>query len=145
LWFRCGRRPAVLAVAKKTGRAVHVVTQFCFSAQPIGDWIGRFAERFPDVPIHVGLAGPAAIATLLKYAVACGIGSSMRALRNNRGLGRLLTETDPSGIIDDLVRSEATMSRIAELHFFPFGGMRRTYQFIRQLPARYRSADATTA
>ena len=134
---------AKIEEAQRIGIAIQVVTQFCFSAQPIGDWIARFSERFPEVPIHVGLAGPAAITTLLKYAVACGIGASMRALRSNRGLGRLLTETDPSSIIDELVRSEALASRIAEFHFFPFGGIRRTSQFIRQLPARYQSAGAT--
>jgi methylenetetrahydrofolate reductase (NADPH) len=121
--------------AKKIGLEPYVVTQFCFSSHPIKDWLVKFWARFPEVPVHVGLAGPAAITTLLKYAVSCGIGPSFQALRNNRHFGRLLTEADPSAIIDDLVGDEAIASRIAQFHYFPFGGIRRTSSFIRQLSA----------
>ena len=123
---------AKIEEARKIGIEAYVVTQFCFSAQPIGNWLARFSERFPEVPVHIGLAGPAAITTLLKYAVSCGIGTSLRAPRSNRNFARLLTEVDPSAVIDDLVRHKAIASRIAQFHFFPFGGIRRTLDFIRQ-------------
>ena len=47
-----------------------------------------------DLPVIVGLAGPATPATLTKFALRCGIGNSMRALRAQIGrFGRLLTDT----------------------------------------------------
>jgi len=124
---------AKIAAARELGLSVYVVTQFCFSAQPICGWVEWFSERFPDVPVHVGLTGPAAITTLLKYAASCGIGASVRALRRNVGIGRLLTETDPSSIIDDLTRRDAIAAHIAQYHFFTFGGVRRTSEFVRRL------------
>lgn len=121
-----------IIVARGLGLAVHVVTQFCFSAPPISNWLGQFWARFPGLPVHVGLAGPAAVTTLLKYAATCGIGASVRALRRNIGIGKLLTEAGPSTIIRDLIQDEATASRIAQFHFFTFGGIHRTSEFVRK-------------
>ena len=77
------------------------MTQFCFESAPILEWIGELDARGIDLPVIVGLAGPATPATLTKFALRCGIGNSMRALRGQIGrFGRLLTDTGP----DDVMR-----------------------------------------
>jgi methylenetetrahydrofolate reductase (NADPH) len=121
---------AKIAYAKEAGFAVRVVTQFCFAPEPIRHWLERFSAQFPGIPVHVGVAGPARISTLLKYSMACGIGPSLRALQRNRGLGKLLVDADPGAIVDALAPLELS---IAQFHFFPFGGIRRTAQWVRDL------------
>ncbi len=123
---------AKIAYAKAAGIAVRVVTQFCFAPEPIRHWLKGFSARFPDIPVHVGVAGPARVSTLLKYSIACGIGSSLRALQRNRGLGKLLVEADPAALLHALAPSEQSIS---QFHFFPFGGIHRTAQWVRDLAA----------
>jgi methylenetetrahydrofolate reductase (NADPH) len=80
--------------------------------------------------VHVGLAGPAKLPTLLKYAVSCGVGNSLRALRRNTSFGKLLTESGPEPILTALAQARPP---IAHLHLFPFGGIKRTAEWINAL------------
>jgi methylenetetrahydrofolate reductase (NADPH) len=120
---------AKIASLRQRGLAPYVVTQFCFDVAPIEEFLTRFAADFPDVPVHVGLAGPAKVTTLLKYAAACGIGTSLRALSRRVSLGKLLTESGPEPIISALARDARVLRQIAHLHFFTFGGIRRTAEW----------------
>jgi methylenetetrahydrofolate reductase (NADPH) len=63
------------------------------------------ARRAPDVPVYVGLAGPASPVALLRYAQRCGVGASLRALQS-QGMGavRLVTHADPSEQLTALAR-----------------------------------------
>ena len=119
--------------ARRTGARVDVVTQFCFESAPILQWLGELDRAGIDLPVIVGLAGPATPATLTKFALRCGIGNSMRALRAQIGrFGRLLTDTGP----DDVVRGlrcapAAATTPIAGFHLFPFGGLRKAGDWLR--------------
>src|SRR5262249_60540024 len=62
--------------AETTGMAVHIVTQFCFDAQAILQWIARLREFGVEHPVRVGFAGPTSLATLLRYAQRCGVRAS---------------------------------------------------------------------
>jgi methylenetetrahydrofolate reductase (NADPH) len=112
-----------VASLRRRGITPHIVTQFCFEAAPILAFVSRCAEHFPQVPVHVGLAGPAKLSTLIKYAVSCGVGNSLRALRRNASFGKLLTENSPEPILRALAEADAP---VAQLHLFPFGGIART-------------------
>ena len=118
---------AKLELARQRGRAPFVVTQFAFEPEPIRVWIA--AQRAAGVlaPIRVGMAGPASVATLAKYAVRCGIGNSLRALaRGHAAFARVLTESTPDALIAALVAGEDTGPAIDALHVFTFGGMQRS-------------------
>jgi methylenetetrahydrofolate reductase (NADPH) len=118
---------------RRTGTRVDVVTQFCFESTPILQWMAELDRAGIDLPVIVGLAGPATPATLTKFALRCGIGNSMRALRAQIGrFGRLLTDTGP----DDVVRGlrcapSAATAPIAGFHLFPFGGLRKAGDWLR--------------
>jgi methylenetetrahydrofolate reductase (NADPH) len=118
---------------RQTATRVDVVTQFCFESTPILQWIAELDRAGIDLPVIVGLAGPATPATLTKFALRCGIGNSMRALRAQIGrFGRLLTDTGP----DDVVRGlrcapAAATASIAGFHLFPFGGLRKAGDWLR--------------
>ena len=127
---------AKVAAAREAGMTAYLVTQFCFAAEPIRRWLERSAVHYPDVPRHVGLAGPAGAATLIRYGLACGIGPSLRTLRRNAGFRQLLGDTTPLPILRELVRDPAARARIAQVHFFPFGGIGRTARWIASVDPR---------
>ena len=88
---------------RETNIHVDIVTQFCFESAPILKLLGELVARGIDLPVIVGLAGPATPATLTKFALRCGIGNSMRALRGQIGrYGRLLTDTGPDDVLRGL-------------------------------------------
>ena len=103
------------------------MTQFCFESGPILGWIGELNRRDIRLPVIVGLAGPATTATLMKFALRCGIGNSMRAVRSQIGrFGRLLTDAGPDEVMRGLQSApEAATASIAGFHLFPFGGLRK--------------------
>ncbi|KRR15745.1 methylenetetrahydrofolate reductase [Bradyrhizobium retamae] len=118
---------------RRTGTRVDVVTQFCFESTPILEWIAAIDRAGIDLPVIVGLAGPATPATLTKFALRCGIGNSMRALRAQIGrFGRLLTDTGPDDVVRGLRAAPAAATvPIAGFHLFPFGGLRKAGDWLR--------------
>src|SRR5258708_14193140 len=99
---------------------VDVVTQFCFETAPILGWIGELPAGGLQLPLIVGLAGPASPASLSKFATPLGIGNSMRALRSQIGrFGRLLTDTGPHDVLNGLLPAPPPPpAPIAGFHLF---------------------------
>ena len=115
---------AKLALARERGLRAALVTQFGFEPAPIEAWIAGLRGRGIDCPVAIGIAGPARAATLVKFGVRCGIGSSLRALaRGHTAFARVLTDAGPDALIDALVAQSAA---IDALHIFTFGGVTRT-------------------
>jgi methylenetetrahydrofolate reductase (NADPH) len=112
---------------------VDVITQFCFESAPILAFIGELDARGLDLPVIVGLAGPASPATLTKFALRCGIGNSIRSLRGQIGrFGRLLADTGPDDVMRGLRSAPpAATASIAGFHLFPFGGLRKAGEWSR--------------
>lgn len=119
---------AKIALSHSSGLQVSLVTQFGFEAEPILLWIEGQRANGIDCPVHVGVAGPASVATLAKFAIRCGVSASLRALaRGHTAFARIMTEAGPDRLISDLVAGGAD---VAGLHVFTFGGVRRTAQWI---------------
>jgi methylenetetrahydrofolate reductase (NADPH) len=117
-------RAAKLARLRERGLEPYVVTQLCLDAEPIVAWIAAARAAGVDCAIQVGLAGPATVATLAKFAVRCGVGISLRALaRGQTSVARLTREAGPEPILRALARADAPLDG---LHFFSFGGVART-------------------
>jgi methylenetetrahydrofolate reductase (NADPH) len=116
----------------RTGIHVNAVSQFCFESAPILSWTHELNARGIDLPIIVGLAGPATLATLTKFGLRCGIGNSMRALRGQIGrFGRLLTDTGPDDVVRGLTAAPpAATAAVAGFHLFPFGGLRKSANWL---------------
>jgi methylenetetrahydrofolate reductase (NADPH) len=114
---------AKIESAAATGLAVHIVTQFGFSAEPIVTWIARLRDSGIEQPVRIGIAGPASVATLLRYAAICGVRASARALARNAGLAKhLFGTTAPDAIIRSLAHNADRLGAVAP-HFFTFGGL----------------------
>jgi methylenetetrahydrofolate reductase (NADH) len=123
---------AKVALARRQGLDVSLVTQFGFEAAPILRWVAGLPAQDIACPVRVGVAGPATVATLAKFAVRCGIGASLRALaRGHTAFARILAEASPDALVDALVADEDPRGPINGLHIFTFGGVRRTAEWIR--------------
>jgi methylenetetrahydrofolate reductase (NADPH) len=86
--------------------------------------------------VRVGLAGPASLMTLARYAVRCGIGNSIRVLTEKPSFAKLLLGKGPEHTIRSLAASagpEQTAPAqfgIDGLHFYVFGGFNKTVDWI---------------
>ena len=88
--------------------------------------------------LKLGLAGPARLTTLFKYAVRCGVGPSIRALGARPALfAKLTTERDPESIVRAIVhaRSAGGLGELG-IHLFSFGGLAHTCAWLHALAAR---------
>lgn len=124
---------AKIAYATENGLEPYLVTQFCFQAEPILAWLASLSRLGVDVPIRIGVAGPATATTLLRYAVRCGIGTSLRVLQTRtKTIGRLISETGPEEVLRGLAAglTETPNPRVVGVHFFPFGGLSKTSNWI---------------
>jgi methylenetetrahydrofolate reductase (NADPH) len=127
---------ARLNFSRTSGLELSLVTQFCFQAEPIVEWLRRIRARGIHLPIRVGLAGPAGLLTLARYAVRCGIGNSLRVLTEKPSFAKLLVEKGPAPIIQEFLRAASDANTtplslgIAGLHFFVFGGFNKTVDWI---------------
>jgi methylenetetrahydrofolate reductase (NADPH) len=113
-----------IAAAEATGLAVEIVTQFCFDAGAILDFVARVRSFGFEHRIRVGLAGPTSLTSLMRYASRCGVRASAQGLARRSGLMRqMFALTTP----DDLIRAlaDAAPTEIV-LHFFSFGGIPAT-------------------
>ena len=118
---------------RRSGVRVDLVSQFCFESAPILDWLKALQDHAIDLPVHIGLAGPASPATLAKFALRCGVGNSLRSVREHIGrFGRLLLDEGPDDVLRGLWSAASfAEGQVAGLHFFPFGGLRKTDQWLR--------------
>jgi methylenetetrahydrofolate reductase (NADPH) len=125
---------AKVALARQRGLEVSLVTQFGFDADPIRRWIASLRARGFFCPVRIGLAGPASVATLAKFAFRCGIGASLRALaRGHPAFARILVEATPDPLVAALAAGEHPGAPIDGLHIFTFGGVRHTAEWIRSV------------
>ena len=113
-----------------------LTTQFCFEVEPIIQWEKRLFEENINVPINIGVAGPAKLQTMIKYAMMCGVGPSIRVLeKRGKDLTKLLLPYTPAKFLSDLsdYKEANKKSNINALHFFPLGGIQKTTEFISEV------------
>lgn len=120
------------AFSERTDADMAITTQFFFDAKPVIAWADRLRDIGVTLPIHVGIAGPTKLQTLLKFAVACGVGPSVKVLRKRAmDLSKLMLPYEPTDVLADLAahQSNNPNSGIAQVHFFPLGGIKATVQW----------------
>jgi methylenetetrahydrofolate reductase (NADPH) len=122
------------AFADHSGIPLFIVTQFGFNGNALRDWEPELAGLDVRLPIRAGLAGPAPLSKIIKYAMLCGIGASLRTVMRN--LSAI------SGIADIATTPEQHLMRLMQLpsstrvvapHFFSFGGAVETARWINRI------------
>jgi len=122
------------AFAWRTDAQVALATQFCFESAPVIDWVDGLKSQGIDIPVHIGIAGPAKLQTMIKFSIACGVGASLRVLqRRARDVTRLLLPFEPDEVLGELAAHKAAHPdfNIAQVHFFPLGGIKANAHWAR--------------
>jgi methylenetetrahydrofolate reductase (NADH) len=115
------------------GHDFAVVTQFSFDAEPVLAWLEQVRAAGIEATVRVGVPGPASVKRLLAFAARCGVGASTKVLQKyGISITKLLSTAGP----DEIVREYATGLDPAKhgevlLHFYPFGGLRATAEWVR--------------
>jgi methylenetetrahydrofolate reductase (NADPH) len=120
--------------SETTDAQMALATQFCFEAAPVIAWADRLAAEGIRLPIHIGIAGPAKLQTLLKFAIACGVGPSLRVLQKRaKDVTKLVLPFEPTEVVTDLARHKAAHPDflVERVHVFPLGGIRASADWVR--------------
>ncbi len=123
-----------LSVAHRDGLEAALISQFAFQAEPILVMARGLRRSGASVPLHVGLAGPIGHAKLLRYALRCGIGPSIRILHERKGLAlSMLAGESPDGLFAELAAAQAAEPSLGlgGIHLFTFGTLARSAQWAR--------------
>jgi len=113
--------------AETSDAQMALATQFAFEAGPIIKWADSLKAAGIDIPIHIGIAGPAKLQTLIKFAIACGVGPSLKVLQKRAmDVTKLLLPYEPNQILTELAAHKAANPdfNITHVHFFPLGGIK---------------------
>ena len=110
-----------------------IATQFLFDAEPLAFWANQLRQAGVNLPIHVGVPGPATLKTLVRYAAMCGVGNSARFIRKQAlNITRLLTVSEPTEFVNQLatLHFEKPELGIAAPHLYPFGGFDKLFDWL---------------
>ena len=119
----------------RTDADMAITTQFCFDSKTVINWANDIKNKGVDIPIHIGIAGPAKLQTLLRYSIECGIGASIKILQKRAlDLTKLLLPYKPTSIINELAEYKSINSdfNIEKVHFFPLGGIKQVSKFVQE-------------
>ena len=118
------------ALEEKKDLADFIVTQMCFDAEILNDWMNQIQKKGIELPVWVGLPGVIERGRLLKTSLRIGVGDSLRFLRKK---SQVATELMKSSIYnpDDLVRDiteqiDINDSRLAGYHIYCFNQIETT-------------------
>jgi len=113
--------------SETTDAEMALATQFAFDADPIIKWANDLQAAGIKLPIHIGIAGPAKLQTLIKFAIACGVGPSLKVLQKRAmDVSKLLLPYEPTQVLSELAEHKAANPNfnITHVHFFPLGGIK---------------------
>jgi methylenetetrahydrofolate reductase (NADPH) len=111
---------------------VTLVTQFFFESAPFLEWVRDLRAHGVRARIVGGLAGPASLATLFRFAKRCGAGPSIRALgARPASLLNLIGDHGPDRVLGEMAQSlNDGDSDFSGIHLFSFGGFLRTCEWL---------------
>ena len=121
--------------AKRTDAQIAIATQFCFDSGAIIQWANSLTDMNIDLPVHIGIAGPAKLQTLIRYSIECGVGASMKVLQKRaKDITKLLLPYEPTSVISELAeyKSQNPDFNIEQVHFFPLGGTKTTANWVKE-------------
>lgn len=126
------------AEIERRGMAPLIVTQFSFDPDAVLAWLAELRRRGIPDPVRLGVPGPAGIKTLLRFAARCGVGASASVMaKYGVSLTQLLGAAGPDKLVDALARGITPEHGPVRLHFYPFGGLEKTVDWIRSYAARH--------
>jgi len=129
LWSALEGKAAVL---RQLGLPGVVITQFGFDVDPVLKWVEAVRERGIDLPVRVGVPGPAGVRRLLSFASRLGVGTSTGiAKKYGFSISNLMGTAGPDKFIRALAEGlDPGRHGEVKLHFYTFGGLKATADWI---------------
>lgn len=108
-----------------------IVTQFGFDSDVVLAWLKELRTRGLETPVRIGIPGPASIKSLLRFAARCGVGASTSVMKKyGISIASLLGSAGPDKLVDGFARHLGPEHGDVRLHFYPFGGLLKTVEWI---------------
>jgi len=134
----------IQAMWDKRRIATYIVSNLCFDPRVVKKWIARVRRRGVQLPIHIGLAGVADPAKLLRISTRIGVVDSARFLRGHSNWFLRMVQPggyDPgrftTGLLPDLALPDR---KVAGLHVFTFNEIEPTERWRQETLARLAAA-----
>lgn len=117
---------------------VHIFTQFGFDPAALTAWEAETTGAGVRMPVHVGMAGPASLRQLFRFAMLCGVGASAKmAMKRTGATANLLKTQAPDELITHVARHriDHPETRLKAAHLFCFGGVAKTARWMNAVRA----------
>ena len=126
-----------IAAIRAHGMTPLVVTQFAFDDDAIVAWLAEMRARGIDVPVRLGVPGPAGIKRLLGFAKRCGVGASASVMKKyGVSITNLIGSAGPDKLVNSLAKKlDASHGRV-RLHLYPFGALTASAEWINTYHAK---------
>jgi methylenetetrahydrofolate reductase (NADPH) len=133
LWAALADKHAELEAQGLSGS---IITQFGFDSGAVLGWVRRVRECGIDLPVRVGVPGPAGVRRLLAFAARFGVGTSTSIARKyGFSLANLMGTAGPERFLHALAADyDPAAHGTLKVHFYTFGGLRATAEWV----ARFR-------
>ena len=132
--------------SRQTNAQMAIVTQFGFDPKIVMDWAERIQNSGIIMPIHVGVAGPTKLQTLIKFAISCGVGPSLKVVQKRAmDISRLFMPYEPTEFVSALshYKMQNPNTLIEQLHVFPLGGIAAGADWMKRNISDQRNAAST--
>ena len=127
-----------IAAVRAHGMTPLVVTQFAFDDEAIIAWLAEMRQRRIDVPVRLGVPGPAGIKRLLGFAKRCGVGASASVMKKyGISLTNLIGSAGPDKLVESLRAGLDERHGRVRLHFYPFGALTASAEWINAYHAKH--------
>ena len=130
----------IQAMWDKRRIATYIVSNLCFDPRVVKKWVGRVRRRRVELPIHIGMAGVADPAKLLRISTRIGVVDSARFLRGHSNWFLRMLQPggyDPERFVNALLPDLAAPDRrVAGLHVFTFNEIEPTERWRQDMLAR---------
>ena len=112
------------ALEKKKDLADYIVTQMCFDAKILGDWLVQINQQGVHLPVWVGLPGAIERGRLLRTSLRIGVGDSLRFLRKKSQVAAELMKSsiyNPDKLVTSISEyKDIADTNLAGYHIFCF-------------------------
>ena len=127
-----------IAAVRAHGMTPLVVTQFAFDDDAIIEWLAEMRTRGIDVPVRLGVPGPAGIKRLLGFAKRCGVGASASVMKKyGVSITNLIGKAGPDKLVESLRTGLNEKHGRVRLHFYPFGALTASAEWINEYHAKH--------
>jgi methylenetetrahydrofolate reductase (NADPH) len=133
----------IQAMWDKRRIATYIVSNLCFDPKVIKKWVARVRRRRVELPIHIGMAGVADPAKLLRVSARIGVVDSARFLKGHSNWFLRTLQPggyDPGRFVNALLPELAAPDRkVVGLHVFTFNEIEPTERWRQETLARLES------